>query len=57
MTGFAAAALVLGRYPFRAGRYDVGGMALVVSRGTGTRGARLRLRRPSEIVRVTLRPG
>jgi hypothetical protein len=42
-------------YPFQAGRYDVDGMALVVSRGTGTWGPPMRLFFRSEIVEVTLR--
>ncbi len=42
-------------YPFQAGRYDVGGMTLVVSRGTGTWGPPMRLFFRSEIVEVTLR--
>ncbi len=43
------------RYPLRAGMYRVNGMHVIVCRGTGTWGPRLRLWRPSEIVRVTLR--
>ena len=42
-------------YPFQAGRYDVDGMTLVVSRGTGTWGPPMRLFFRSEIVEVTLR--
>ncbi len=42
-------------YPFQAGRYEVGGMTLVVSRGTGTWGPPMRLFFRSEIVEVTLR--
>jgi len=42
-------------YAFLGGRYEVGGMSLVVSRGTGTWGPRMRLWRRSEIVRITLR--
>jgi predicted MPP superfamily phosphohydrolase len=41
-------------YPFQAGRYDVGGMTLVVSRGTGTWGPPMRLFFRSEIVEVRL---
>ena len=37
------------------GRYDVGGMTILVGRGTGTWGPRMRLWRPSEILRITLR--
>jgi len=47
--------LVRQRFPLFEGRYEVGQMALVVSRGTGTWGPRMRFWRPSEIVRVTLR--
>jgi predicted MPP superfamily phosphohydrolase len=43
------------RYPLSAGRYDVCGMTVIVCRGTGTWGTRMRLWRPSEILRVTLR--
>lgn len=42
-------------YPFQAGRFDVDGMTLVVSRGTGTWGPPMRLFFRSEIVEVTLR--
>jgi predicted MPP superfamily phosphohydrolase len=48
--------LVKRRYPFFAGRYDVAGMTLIVSRGTGTWGPRMRLWRPGEILKITLRP-
>ncbi len=41
-------------YPLFAGRYDVDGMTVIVCRGTGTWGPRMRLWRPSEIVRITL---
>ncbi len=44
-----------GVYPLLGGRYEVGGMPVIVSRGTGTWGPRMRLWHPSEIVRVTLR--
>ena len=47
--------LVARRYPFLQGRHEVGGMTVIVSRGTGTWGPRMRLWRPGEIVRVTLR--
>jgi predicted MPP superfamily phosphohydrolase len=46
--------LVSQRFPLFEGRYEVGPMALIVSRGTGTWGPRMRLWRPAEIVRVTL---
>ncbi len=42
------------RYPLLGGRYDVDGMTVIVCRGTGTWGPRMRLWRPGEIVRVTL---
>jgi uncharacterized protein len=47
--------LVALRYPFVGGAYDVGGMRLVVCRGTGTWGPPIRLWRRSEIVRIVLR--
>lgn len=47
--------LVRNRYPLLEGRYEVDGMTVIVSRGTGTWGPRMRLWRPSEILRVTLR--
>lgn len=47
--------LVRQRFPLFEGQYQVGLMALIVSRGTGTWGPRMRLWCPSEIVRVTLR--
>ena len=47
--------LVATRYPFISGRYNVAGMAMIVSRGAGTWGPRMRLWQPSEIVRITLR--
>jgi uncharacterized protein len=37
------------------GRYEVAGMPLIVSRGTGTWGPRMRLWAPGEILRITLR--
>jgi predicted MPP superfamily phosphohydrolase len=42
-------------YPLLEGRYEVGGMTVITSRGTGLWGPRMRLWRPSEILRVTLR--
>ncbi len=42
-------------YPLTAGRYDVQGMPVIVCRGTGTWGPRMRLWRRSEILRVVLR--
>jgi uncharacterized protein len=47
--------LVRTRYPFMKGRYDIDGMALIVSRGTGTWGPRMRLWVPGEITLITLR--
>lgn len=42
-------------YPLFAGRYKVDKMTAIVCRGTGTWGPRMRLWRPSEILRITLR--
>jgi len=42
-------------YPLFAGRYEVGGMSVIVSRGTGLWGPRMRLWRPGEILEVVLR--
>lgn len=47
--------LVKLRYPHIAGRYLIDGMTLLVCRGTGTWGPRMRLWRRGEILRVTLR--
>lgn len=41
-------------YPLFLGQYEVDGMAIIVCRGTGTWGPRMRLWLPGEIVRVTL---
>ncbi len=41
-------------YPLLAGRYEVGGMPVIVCRGTGTWGPRMRLWHPAEILRITL---
>ncbi|MGV8039014.1 MAG: metallophosphoesterase [Thermoanaerobaculaceae bacterium] len=46
--------LVRLQYPLAGGRYEVGGMQMLVSRGTGTWGPRMRLWRPSEIWLLTL---
>lgn len=46
--------LVMREFPLLAGEYDVEGMTVIVSRGTGTWGPRMRLWRPGEILRVTL---
>jgi predicted MPP superfamily phosphohydrolase len=40
------------RYPLLGGRYEVDGMPVIVCRGTGTWGPRMRLWHPSEIVRI-----
>ncbi len=42
-------------YPWFSGRYRVGAMTLIVERGTGTWGPRMRLWQPAEILAVTLR--
>jgi hypothetical protein len=47
--------LVQLRYPFLAGRYEVSGLTVLVGRGTGTWGPRMRLWPPGEILRVRLR--
>jgi predicted MPP superfamily phosphohydrolase len=43
------------RYPLLEGHYDVNGMVVIVCRGTGTWGPRMRLWQPGEILHVTLR--
>lgn len=47
--------LVAMAQPMVGGRYEINGMTLLVCRGTGTWGPRMRLWRPSEILRITLR--
>ncbi len=47
--------LVRRRYPLFIGRYDVAGMTVLVGRGTGTWGPRMRLWRPGEILCLRLR--
>jgi predicted MPP superfamily phosphohydrolase len=47
--------LVQRRFPQVVGQYAVNGMELVISRGAGSWGPRMRLWRPGEIVRITLR--
>jgi predicted MPP superfamily phosphohydrolase len=49
--------LVQMSYPLLSGRYQVGGMTVVVGRGTGTWGPRMRLWQPGEILRIKLRAG
>lgn len=45
-------------FPLLGGRYEINGMTAIVCRGTGLWGPRMRLWRPGEIIRVTLRsPG
>ena len=47
--------LVRLRYPLLEGRYTVGGMPVIVCRGTGTWGPRMRLWRPGEVLLIRLR--
>ena len=47
--------LVRQRYPYFLGHYRVGDMHLLVGRGAGTWGARMRLWQPGEILHITLR--
>lgn len=42
-------------FPLLAGRYEVGSMSVLVCRGTGSWGAPMRLWRPGEILRITIR--
>ncbi len=42
-------------YPFVYGRYNANGMPLIVCRGSGTWGPRMRLWQRSEIVRIVLK--
>jgi len=42
--------------PLLAGRYDFDRLTVLVSRGAGTWGPRMRLWKPGEILRITLRP-
>ncbi len=44
------------RYEFFEGKHEKDGLTVIVSRGTGTWGPRMRLWRPGEILRITLRP-
>lgn len=41
-------------YPFLSGKYDLGSMTLIVCRGSGTWGPRMRLWRRSEILQITV---
>lgn len=47
--------LVRSRYPLFEGRYEIEDMTVIVCRGTGTWGPRMRLWHPSEILHITLR--
>lgn len=47
--------LIRSRYPLLEGRYEIDDMTIIVCRGTGTWGPRMRLWRPSEILHVTIR--
>jgi predicted MPP superfamily phosphohydrolase len=47
--------LVRTRYKLLGGRYPIGSMTAIVCRGTGGWGPRMRLWRPAEILRITLR--
>jgi hypothetical protein len=47
--------LVRTRYPLLEGRYDMGRMTVIVSRGAGTWGPRMRLWAPGEVLHITLR--
>jgi predicted MPP superfamily phosphohydrolase len=49
--------LVQQRFALVEGRYDLVGSTAIVSRGAGTWGPRMRLWKPAEILRVTLRSG
>ncbi|MGA7614726.1 MAG: metallophosphoesterase [Thermoanaerobaculia bacterium] len=42
-------------YPYSAGRYEAGPTTVIVCRGTGTWGPRMRLWAPNEILRIVLR--
>jgi predicted MPP superfamily phosphohydrolase len=42
-------------YPIIEGRHDISKMTIIVCRGTGTWGSRMRLWRPGQILRITLR--
>ncbi len=44
-------------FPRLVGRYEIQGMTLLVCRGTGTWGPRMRLWHPGEIMKITLRSG
>ena len=44
------------RYPFLEGLHKIKNMNLIISRGAGTWGPRMRLWCPGEILRITLHP-
>ncbi|MGE4420976.1 MAG: metallophosphoesterase [Pseudodesulfovibrio sp.] len=44
-------------YPLVEGRFKIGPMTLIVSRGAGSWGVRMRLWKPGEILKITLRAG
>jgi hypothetical protein len=44
-------------YPLVEGRFAIGPMTLIVSRGAGSWGVRMRLWKPGEILKITLRAG
>ena len=46
--------LIQQEYPLLAGRYEIGSMSVIVCRGTGTWGPRMRLWHPGEILRLTI---
>jgi predicted MPP superfamily phosphohydrolase len=47
--------LVRFTHPFLAGKYELNGMPIIVCRGTGTWGPRMRLWQRGEIIIITLR--
>jgi len=47
--------IVQASYPLLAGEYNINGMSVIVSRGAGTWGPRMRLWKPGEILKITLR--
>ncbi|MDB5792767.1 MAG: hypothetical protein JWQ80_2791 [Massilia sp.] len=49
--------LVQRRFPALVGQHAIGSMTLVISRGAGSWGPRMRLWQPGEIVKITLRAG
>jgi predicted MPP superfamily phosphohydrolase len=46
--------LVKRRYPLLEGRHEINGMTLIICRGTGTWGPRMRLWSPGEVIHITL---